>query len=191
MAKNYDAIHIYGDEASTVWIRRKGTGDGAIPTGLADPTEPSGFQDGGWLSEDGIDLEVSADVSKFKAWQGGSNVKNRVTSTERNFKLQFLQEDPLSTEIFFDHDGITDEDGLAKYTIPKSIGYSEWEFIIDFKDAGKTKRLVATASAGERGTVSHKNDDMTVYEVTFDILEDAYVLTDDEVMVAGIPDGGL
>lgn len=191
MAKNYDAIHIYGDEASTVWIRRKGTGDGAIPTGLADPEKETGFQDGGWLSEDGIDLEVSADVSKFKAWQGGSNVKNRVTSTERNFKLQFLQEDPLSTEIFFDHDGITDEDGLAKYTIPKSIGYSEWEFIIDFKDAGKTKRLVATASAGERGTVSHKNDDMTVYEVTFDILEDAYVLTDDEVMVAGIPDGGL
>lgn len=189
MAKNYEAIHVYGDEASTVWIRRKGNGDGSIPTGLAAPEEASGFQDGGWLSEDGIDLELAVEVEKFKGWQGGTNVKNRVTSTERTFVMQFLQEDPLSTEIFWDHDGITGEDGLAKYTIPKSVGYSEWEFIVDFIDAGKTKRLVCSASAGERGTVSHKNDDMTIYEVTFDMVDDGYVITDDPTMVAAIPAG--
>lgn len=184
MAKSYDAIHIYGDEATTLWIRRKGTGNGEMPTGLAKPESATGFRDGGWLGEDGIDLEVSADVSKFNAYQGGTIVKTRVTKTERTFKLQFLQEDDLTTEVFYDHSGVTEENGVARYDIPKAIGYSEWEFLIDFVDGGKTKRLVTTASAGERGTVPHKSDDMTVYEVTFDMIGDAYVLTDDETMLA-------
>lgn len=191
MTKNQDSIHIWGDEDTTVWVRRKGAGDGSKPSGLAAPIELSGFKDFGWLGEDGIDLDLAVEVEKFKAYQGGVTVKNRVTSTERSFKLQAMQEDPLSTEVFWDHDGITDGDStapgtIARYDLPKSIGYSEWEFLIDFVDAGKTKRLVATAAAGERGTVPHKNTEITLLEITFDII-DAYVLTDDEAFVDAIP----
>lgn len=192
MTKNQDSIHIWGDDSTTVWIRRKGSGDGSKPAGLAQPIEGSGFKDGGWLGEDGIDLDLAVEVEKFKAYQGGVTVKNRVTSTERSFKFQFLQEDPLSTEVFWDHDGITDGDEdnpgtLARYDIPESVGYSEWEFLVDFVDAGRTKRLVCSASAGERGTVPHKNTEMTVLEVTFDLTGGAYVLTDDEAFVDAIP----
>lgn len=182
MSKNYDAIHIWGDESTTVWLRRKGTGTGS-PTGLAEPTELMKFKDGGWLSEDGIDLEISANVEKFKAYQGGTIVKTRVTSTERSFKLQFLQEDEVAVEVFYGSK-LEKEGDLAKYAIPKALPYREFEFLIDFVDGDTTKRLVLTAAPGERGTVPHKNEEMTVHEVTFDIIGDAYVLSDDKVLVA-------
>lgn len=183
MSKNYDAIHVWGDESTTVYLRRKGTGSGS-PSGLEAPTELHKFLDGGWLGEDGIDLEISADVSKFRAYQGGTIVKTRVTSTERSFKLQFLQEDAVSTEVFYGHDGVTLVDGLARYEIPKSLPYREYEFLVDFVDGATTKRLVLTAAPGERGTVPHKNDDLTIHEVTFDIIGDAHVITDDATLVA-------
>lgn len=187
MAKNYDAIHIWGDEDTTVSIARK-KDNPTIPTALEDLGDE--FFDAGWLSEDGIGLEVSADVTKFKAYQGGKLVKTRVTSTENSFGLQFLQEDPDTTEIFYGHDGVTTTGGVAKYKIPGAITHKEYVVVIDFKDAGVTKRLVVeTASPGERGTVPHQNSELTVLEVTFDIVGDAYVLTDDPVFVgAGTPE---
>ncbi|MGO1553279.1 MAG: hypothetical protein ACTHXG_14430 [Micrococcaceae bacterium] len=193
MAKNFDAIHIWGGEESAVWIARKSTSP-TIPEGLADPSDP--FKDGGWLSEDGITLNIAPEVTKHRAFQGSTLVKVKVGNTERTSTLQFLQEDPMTTELFYGHDGVTDastagDGSIARYDLPQSIKGTEYVILVDFfDDAGLRKRLVVeTAIAGERGEISNTAEDMPAMEITFDFIGAAYVLTDDPVFTAEL-DGG-
>lgn len=179
MSKNYDNIRIYGDLDSEVFLAAKGS---TLPTTLEDPAEP--FVGMGWVSEDGVDLEVSTDVTKFKGWQGGTTLRSRVTSTEKTIKVQFLEETPGVTALFYGHGDPTITTDVAKVDLPEGIGTVERAGVIRFVDNNVTKLLCCESlQAGERGTVSHKNDDMTIYEITFDIVGASYILTNSPAYV--------
>lgn len=182
MSKNYDNIRVYGDLESEIFLAPKGT---VLPEDFEDPTTP--FRGMGWLSEDGIDLEVEAEVEKFRGWQGGTTVRTKVTSTDKTFTAQFLEETPGTTSIFYGYDednDVTINGDYAKVDLPESIGTVARTAVIKFKDGDVTKYLCCEEiQAGERGTVSHKNDDMTIYEITFTIVGKSFILSNAESFV--------
>jgi hypothetical protein len=179
VAKDYNAIRVYGDLDSEVYFAPKGS---TLPTTLADPTTP--FDAVGWLSEDGVSLNISTDVTKFKAWQGGSTLRTKVTSTEKSFKIQCLQETPGVTELFFDHGAATVAGGVAKIDLPEGIGTVERTAVVKFIDGDVTKFLCCeTVQVTARGELAHKNSEMTAYELTLEIIGPSYILTDAEAYI--------
>jgi hypothetical protein len=178
VAKNYDAIRVYGDLESEVYLAPKGT---TLPTVLtADPADP--FWAVGWLSEDGISLNVSTDVEKFKAFQGGTTLRTKVTSTEKTIKFQALEETPGVTGLYYGHgDPVvtgTGTSAVAKIDLPESVPTVERTAIFRFKDGDVEKWLCCElVQISDRGEVPHQNNAMTLYEFTLDIIGDSYFLT--------------
>lgn len=173
MAKNRDNVRVYGDLESEVFLAPKGS---TLPTTLVDPTSP--FESIGWLSEDGISFEVSTDSEKFKAWQGGATLRVKITSTEKTITFQALEETPGVTELYFDHGAPTVTTGVAKVDLPEGIGTVERAAVFKFVDGDVTKLLCCELiQITERGTLSHTNSDMTMYEFTAEIVGDSYILT--------------
>ena len=174
MAKNRDNVRVYGDLESSVFLAPKGS---TLPTTLTDPTSP--FEELGWLSEDGVSLETAVESTKFKGWQGGATLRVKVTSTEKTITFQALEETPGVTALYFDHGDVEVSGGVAKVDLPEAIGTVERAAVFKFIDGDVTKFLCCEViQITDRGTVSHTNTDMTVYEFTAEIVGDSYILTD-------------
>jgi hypothetical protein len=178
VAKDYDAIRVYGDLDSEVYFAPKGS---TLPTAITtDPTDP--FWAVGWISEDGVSLSVSTDVEKFKGWQGGTTLRTKVTSTEKTITIQALQETPGVTGLYFGHgDPVvtgTGDAALAKIDLPESIPTIEQAAVFKFLDGTVEKWLCCElVQITDRGEVAHQNSSMTMYEFTLEIIGDSYILT--------------
>lgn len=180
MAKVRSNVRVYGDLSSDVFLAPKGT---TLPTTVtADPPAP--FVSLGWLSEDGIDFDVSTDSEKFKAWQGGATIRVKTTGTEKTITFQALEETPGVTALFFDHGAPTVTTGVAKIDLPEAVGTVERAAVFKFVDGDVTKLLCCELiQITDRGTISHSNSDMTLYEFTAEIIGDSYILTNNPAYV--------
>lgn len=179
MAKNRDNIRIYGDDDSGVWLAAKGA---TAPTeeALIDRTDPAGFTEAGWLSEDGIDLDRDSDSNDFNAYQGGAIVRSKRSSTKDSFKFVCLEETAVSLGLYYA--GQTPEDvtpgtvtdrKLSKYTVTNQTASDERAWVVRFTDGINAKYLVVpVGEVSDRATISHKNTDLTMYEFTVTIFGD-------------------
>jgi hypothetical protein len=178
VAKDYDAIRVYGDLDSEVFFAPKGS---TLPTALTtDPADP--WWAVGWLSEDGVSLAVSTDVEKFKAFQGGTTLRTKVTSTEKTVTIQALQETPGVTALYYGHGDATvtgtAPNQVAKVDLPESIPTIEQAAVFKFVDNNVEKWLCCElVQVTDRGEVAHQNSSMTLYEFTLEIIGDSYILT--------------
>jgi hypothetical protein len=176
--KNYDNIRVYGDLESEVYFAPKGS---TFPTDIS--TEPPApFDSIGWLGEDGIPLAVSTEVQKFKAHQGGTTVRIKVTSTEKTISIQCLEETPGVTELYYDHGAPTltgvAPDQIARIDLPESIGTVERAAIFRFVDDGVEKWLCCPlVQVSDRQEIGHTSTDMTIYGFSLEIIGPAYILT--------------
>lgn len=176
--KNLDDVRIYGDLDSEIWLAPKGT---TLPTAFEDPIEP--FEALGWLSEDGIGLALSADVAKFKAMQGGTTLRTKVTSSEKTLTAQALQDNPLTSALYWGHGapeiiGIAGPTQHAKIAIPKSPGTVERAAVVKFVDEDVTKYLLCESlQVTDRDEIPHQNSEMSAYGFTFEIVGDMWILT--------------
>lgn len=184
MTKNSDNIRVYGDLSSEVFLGAKGTVL-PTPTTFSLTTDPTGFKGLGWMSEDGVNLQLSTDVEKFKGWQGGTTVRTKVTSVEKTFSVTALEEAPAVTELYWGHKPVTAADvtgtgaaKVAKIVIPEGMGTISRAAVIRFVDGGVQKWFCCSnVEITERGELPHTNSDMTAYEFTFDVIGESYILT--------------
>lgn len=181
--KSYDNIRVFGDLDTDVYIAPKGS---TLPVALGEPTTP--FVALGWLGEDGTPLALTAEVAKFKAYQGGTLLRTKVTSTEKSVSVQCLEESPGVTSLYFDHGDATvtgvAPNQVAKIDLPESIGTVERSAVFRWID-GDTEKLLCCplVQVGERTEIPHKGDAMTVYGMTFSIIGDCYLLTNSAAYV--------
>lgn len=183
MAKVRDNIRIYGDDPSGVWVAPKGT---TGPTALEAP--PAGFDELGWLSEDGVDFDQDIDSEDFKAHQGAATVRRKVTGVDRKFTFQCLEETALVLGIA--HPGLVFTEtapasGVFRGTVPAGHATVERAWVIDEVDGEVTKRYVApTGEATLSSAVAHKNDEMTVYEFELTLLGEWDIITNSPTFAA-------
>ncbi|MFT9821153.1 hypothetical protein, partial [Lysinibacillus sp. NPDC056185] len=126
MSKDLANIRVYGDDSSAVWVAPKGT---VGPEDLATPE--ADFTELGWIGEDGITLSRSTDVQEFKAWQGGTIVRKKVTKTDNTFKFQCLEETAVTLGLM--HPGISGSTtaGVTRARIPAGIRSDQRVFVVD------------------------------------------------------------
>lgn len=178
-ARNYENIRIYGGMSSGVYLGPIGT---TLPTTtlVVDPA----LESVGWLSEDGISLAVDANVEKFRGYPGGGVLRTKVTQSDKSVTIQALEESPLVLSLFFDAGTPTSVgtagSELAKVVLPEMIGTVRRSGVLAFEDSGVQKFIVCPElQVTTRGTVAHKTNEMTVYEMGLEIIGEAYILTND------------
>lgn len=177
MSKNVNNVRVYGDLTSEVYLAPKGT---VLPTTLAEL--PAIWDILGWVSEDGVNLGLSTEVTKFKGWQGGATLRTKVTSVEKSFALTALEETPLVTSLYYGHGAPvvsgTGAERVAKIVLPEGFGTIERAAVIKFVDADVVKFFCCeNAQVSDRGESPHNNSSITAYEMTFDVVGASYLLT--------------
>lgn len=177
MAKNIENIRSYGDEESGVWIAPKGTD---LPADFGEL--PAGFVELGWLSEDGVAEEHTADKAEFKAWQGGTIVKVKRTSAGFKATVNAIEDNDVVRGLIHRGQAPTVTSGVTRYNRKGLTGSDDRAVVIDYYDGDRRKRTVlASADIALTGSISHKNDDLTIH--TFEIQEQGdggYTLYDNE-----------
>lgn len=174
MTKSLANIRIYGDETSLVSVAPLGT---TLPTTLAAPAAP--FVELGWISEDGVAINRTKDVSKFKAWQGGATVRQKVVGVEDTFKFQCLEETAITLGLYYPGSTSTTAAGVTTIQVPAGAVADERAWVLDFFDGDVQKRYTfARAEVGETAEVVHKSTEMTIYEYTVTSLGAFTIITD-------------
>lgn len=183
MATNLAANRIYGDVPSAVFVAAKGS---TGPIALAAPAVA--FKDCGWLGEDGINVSRSPDVKKFRAHQGGTLIRTKVTGTDNSFKFVCLEETAIVLGLM--HAGATGvtATGVSTITVPGGIAPDERAWVIDEYDSGiQTRYVFPKGQIGDRGDIVMKTDEMTQYEFTVDVYGDFSIITNSTAVVYPIP----
>ena len=174
MTKSLANIRIYGDETSLVSVAPLGT---TFPVGLADPA--GDFEELGWISEDGVSINRTKDVSKFKAWQGGATVRQKVVGVEDTFKFQCLEETAITLGLYYPGSTSTTTAGVTTIEVPAGAVADERAWLLDFFDGDVQKRYnIPRGEVGETAEVVHKSTDMTIYEYTVTSLGAFTIITD-------------
>lgn len=180
MAKNQDNLREWNAEDSAVYVAPKGT---TLPE---DSLEiPALFEEIGWISDGGVEESIEVESKETKAWQGGTIVKMRNTSTKKSHKFASLEDSATNTGLYYGHDKPTlvGEPGsqVARVDMPKSIPTIEKTIIIKLVDnAGYTRlKCIESAAVSERGTYVTNVEDDPVYEFGFTETGESWWLTDE------------
>lgn len=188
MAKALENARIYGDLISGVWVAPVGT---PLPTDLSEPPAP--WDEIGWIDEDGLTQERKIDSETLMAWQAGTVVRKRVTSTDNTFAFKALEEKLSVFGLYFTGATAAAEGALTRVTIPAGTGVDQRAFVVDAVDGNIYKRyLIETGEVTDRGEIPHKNDELTVYEMTVTVYGDFDMLTNNPAMApAGAAAAGV
>jgi hypothetical protein len=181
MTANKSNVRIFGDLGTEVFLAPKGS---TLPTAVnTDPTSP--FVGLGWLTEDGIEIDISADIYKAKGI-GGVTLRTKVTGTERTVKFQCSEDTKGVRDLFY---GITAADtvtgvgaaGVAKSQIlPERLPTIQRAAVFKNVDGSITEFLCCTnIEITDRGTLGYKADKEKIYEFTAELVGDVYILTND------------
>lgn len=145
----------------------KGLTSATAPTGTG--TAPTGFTDLGWISEDGVEIELpdAGDSTPIKAWQDGTTVRVVRTPSEDSPTWHFtmLETNLASVETYF---GVTvtqtATEGSFEYTVTNR-GHNS--YVVDSIDGAELLRdYVPYGIVTTVGAHSLTNSDVTGYEVT-------------------------
>ncbi|MFH6689084.1 hypothetical protein ACH473_10680 [Cellulosimicrobium funkei] len=182
-----DNARIYGSDDDKVWVGEIGA---VLPTTLDDPTE---HEDSGWLGEDGIDLNSTDDVQKFKGHQGGRTVRTKTVTSETAFVFRCLETTALTLGLQFNIKNKTTTGGVTTSTMSSGRKVVARSFVIDLFDEnteGEIQRrlVIPRGEIGERGSLAFKNNEITVYEFTVEIIGDFIEITNDPAVA--VPAGG-
>lgn len=183
-ARNYENIRIYGGMQSGVYLGPIGS---TLPSTAL--TVDAALESVGWLSEDGIGLTLDANVEKFRGYPGGGVLRTKVTQSDKSVTIQALEESPLVYSLFFDAGAPTKvgtaPNELARVNLPEMIGTVRRAAVFTFEDGDHVKFICCPeVQVTSRGTVAHKTNEMTVYEMGLEIIGECYVLTNDPNFVA-------
>lgn len=174
MSNNLAGVHTYGDALTVVYQAPLGT---TAPTALAAPD--AAFKDVGFLGDAGISLANKVTVSKFKALQGGQLVKTKVTDTERSFKFVALEENAVVFGLAYPGASGTTSTGTSTITVPAGTTSDPRAWVVDLYEGStvQTRYIIPNGTVGDRGDVAFKNDELTAYEFTVDVVGGFTIVT--------------
>lgn len=169
-------INIYGGDLDMVAVAPFGT---ELPVGLTELKAP--FKDCGWLNEDGIDWEDSYETSDFKGHQGGKTVISLPTSVDRTFK--FVCEEETALTVGLRYSGFTPKQVGSEQAYGGEVPAPKMDpraWVIDLhsisQDGIRKRFVIPKGVVSEVGTISHKREDMTLYEFTVKVMEGKFFM---------------
>ena len=192
-----DAKYVYAPTP----LQSTTTGSVAVaPEGTTMPTSatatlPSTWDDGGYVSEDGISITVTRSTTPIKDWSK-ANVRNLLTDFGGTIALAFLQVDQFAAERVFGEDNVTVTPATttAGEQIKVSIGaelppIEAWCFSMKDGDA-RIRVCVPRGQITDVNQIDFKPDAGHVIGGTLAAYDDGtgnsiYVIYDDGTVVSG------
>jgi len=162
VAKNIENVRIYGDDACGVWVAPKGT------TGPTDLTEPGvGFEELGWMSEDGVDEAVNQDATVYRGWQGARIVREKITTSDTTYRFQCLETNAVTMGLRYRGQVITTTTGVSKIEVKNQTTQDDRAWVFDFVDGDVTERhVLPSGSYKMTGTIPRRNGGIAILEFT-------------------------
>lgn len=178
---------IGGGLTDAVYCAPKAT---TFPTTLVVPSSP--FVEVGWLGDDGAEGSQNVDRKEFKAHQGGTIIRRKVTGSGRTFKFTALEHNltvlglalPGTT---FVKTG-TAPNQVVTGTIPEGIQTVELAWVLDFYDStyAETERWMFTGEATNTGSFKYGVEDMTAFEFELAVYGSPILITNKASIVAAV-----
>lgn len=188
--RNSDNAHAWGDDETDVWIGINTIGSEIVLPRNSEQAKAFVAQHPplGWLAEDGVPIETSVDSQKFKAMQGSATIKTKITSLERNFQVQALEEILAVTSLYWANGAPKAvAAGESLIDIPNTMKTLNCWAILSFVDGDYWKIYVfPSVDVTDRGTLDHKNSDLSVYQMTFDIRKAGWMITNNPSYMEGM-----
>lgn len=147
----------------------KGLTTAAAPTGTSGA--PTGFTDLGYISDDGVEIEVpgAGNSTAIKGWQNGDTVRVVRTASEDNPKWKFtMLETSLATvETYF---GVTVTPGATEGSFEFKVQNRPYaSYVVDGIDGAELQRdYIPMGVVTDVGAHTMKNGELTGYEVTIE-----------------------
>jgi hypothetical protein len=145
-----------------IWVAPKGT---AMPTSLTSAPNVA-FKDLGYLGDAGIEVNQNVDRSEFKAHQGGTIIRRKVTESGRTLTFSALEHTLGVLDLVYPGSTWTDVTTYVKGVIPEGVSTVEKAWIFDTYDTANAlqKRFAFTGEATNTGSFTFGVEDMVAYE---------------------------
>jgi hypothetical protein len=141
----------------------------------------AGWDDLGYVTEDGVTLTPTLTTSAFPVWQSSAPAKVTVTAAGLDFQFALAQWDKESTELFFGGTwGAKDStSGLTTMTLPSNPALREKAFLILWGDLDDVNGLyVPRAMISDRDGLTIGKIDPSILNMTFQSLDASGKLAD-------------
>lgn len=179
---------MFGSENDALYLGPAGT-DLSTIVGLSSPI-PAALIDCGWINEDGMSLEVSDSVEKIRGHQGNKVVKTFMSSSDTTFTATLLESllptllnnlDATATRV---KDG---DETIGRITASASRKVTYLSGVVDLFETTESKSqwriLFPRLALGERSAVPFKNQELTAYSHTLEVLGGYTILTNTESLI--------
>ena len=142
---------------------------GAAYVGLTTATAPTssssaltGFNDLGYLSQDGIEVSSDMNTSAIRAWQNSELVRESVTESTLTYKFTLLETTAETVKLYF---GSAATSSKVSYN-PSATGGRK-SFVFDIVDGSTTVRhYVPTGEVMKVEPIAVKNGEPVSYGIT-------------------------
>lgn len=178
---------IGGGLSDAVFCAPKGT---TFPTTLAAPSGT--FVEVGWLGDSGIEVSQNVDRKEFKAHQGGTIIRRKVTGSGRTFKFTALEHNlgvlglvlPGTT---WAKTG-TAPNQIVTGTVLEGIQTVELAWVVDSYDStySEQERWCFTGEATNTGSFKYGVEDMTAYDFELAVYGSPIFITNKASVVAAV-----
>lgn len=186
MAVNALNALMFGSERDALYLGAQGTNlNNLTLTGNI----PSGMEDVGWLSEDGINLGLDDSTGIVKGHQGGGVVKQFMESSTTSIEAVLLESKLKTFEWFFDAKGAKGTDSglpgskkdIGSFEIPAARRAIDLCAVIDLFDTSspdtKVRLIIPHLTLGAREAVDFKIGEITAYKMPLQIIGGFKMLT--------------
>ncbi|MCR2051445.1 hypothetical protein NSA19_00955 [Actinomyces bowdenii] len=189
MAVNADNVLAFGSDNDSLYL---GEYDKSIATKIKGLTTaiPQGFEDCGWLGEDGVALTMDDSVTKIKGHQGHGVVRTFMDSSETALTASLLESRLSTVQRYLNataekiQETVKSEQvNIAKITAKAQRKVTVLSGILDVFDTASSANAVhmrivlPRLELGERGEITFKVGDLTAYAHTLNITDDYIIYT--------------
>lgn len=178
---------IGGGLADAVYCAPKAT---TFPTTLAVPSAP--FVELGWLDDSGMEGSQNVDRKEFKAHQGGTIIRRKVTGSGRTWKFVALEHNLTVLGLVLPGTTWaktgTAPNQIVTGTVPEGIQTVELAWVVDSFDStySEQERWMFTGEATNTGSFKYGVEDMTAFEFELAAYGSPILITNKASMVAAV-----
>jgi hypothetical protein len=197
MAKlNADFAHMFGSDNDTVYL---GLYTQGLATQLAaidtlGKTIPTGLEDVGWLSDDGIEFSFDDSTEDIRGFQGNAVVKSYMSESTTSFTAALLESKLQTVLNYLDaEEAESTAEGVTRLKAKSARTAKTMCAVIDLYDTSNTevqfRYVFPRLALGEREGLAFKNGEISAYNHTLKVLGDYYVITNASGMQSGQASG--
>lgn len=140
-------------------------------------TTPDGFDDLGYVSEDGVTETRERSTDQLRAWQNADVLREVVTEASMTYTLALVETKPETVELYYGTD-VDPLDGSVAIVPARTGGRKS--FIIDVIDGNDLIRVyIPSGEVTEVGDQVYASGEAIGYEVTITAYPDSRILADD------------